>query len=210
MTCRSCGFENMKNAKTCARCGARLVWSGAKRKADFRPSRLRKGRMYRWRDRFDEFVQWCVLRFTARVPWYSVLNRMPPDNRFWTLVSIIPGAGQFFQGRVVRGAVLFIIWFVAALVLVLGHRDIVIIDENARRITQLWYIALLAPGVMASVHSYAAITAMRTQDFCRTRKEARLLSITVAAIVLFVYFFVAFSYSTEMLVLVTRAVYEEL
>lgn len=205
MTCRSCGFANMKNARVCARCGAKLVWEGTARKRDFRPS-LSRGWRVRWRNRLDDVLQKVVLRFTAIFPHYAVLRRMPPDNRIWTLASIVPGVGQLLQGRFVRGVVLLSMWFTALLILVLGHRNAVVTDRNAWRITQTWYLALLMPGVMVCIHSYAVTTAMRTQDFCRTRNEARLLAFTLATIVLSVYFIVAYMYNTEMLMQVRRAI----
>lgn len=117
-TCRSCGFENMRGAETCTRCGARLVWDGVASAADFHPPRATKRQKYllgmrRAMDRTlgrgtAESASAAAKRYSPIGAWRS----LPPDNRIAALLSFVPGLGHLYLGRTRQAAIFFVSWLV--------------------------------------------------------------------------------------------------
>ena len=175
MTCRSCGFENMKNSTVCARCGAKLVWDGPARKRDFRPRRAGSGLVRRMGIRFRRLWN----RLAETVPAIGLFRRIPRENARRARASVVPGLGLLMAGKTLRAAGAFAIWTLALATTVIGARRGV-------------FIATYGLGIMALVHSYAIVAALNPAEFCRTTKEARLIALLLATAVFVVYTVVAY------------------
>lgn len=176
MTCRSCGFENMKHATTCARCGARLVWDGARGKRHFQPPRSPHGPLGRRLSRLAEPVlsrgrrmRDALGRFVSS---FFTARRIPSDALLRAAVSVLPGAGQFLQRRWRRGAVILALWCAGFIAAYCTHPS---------------FISLAMPGALSLLHSYAIVDTMDPAAFCRTNGEFRLLAFLVAIIVMLAY-----------------------
>ncbi len=174
MSCRSCGFENMRNSRVCARCGAKLVWDGAVRKKDFLPERGNNAL-------FRRFYFRCRRLWTrvASAPPFGFMRRIPPENIRRGYASVIPGMGLWMAGQTVHAIGVLTVWALTIALTVLGVR---------RQI----YLATYGPGLAALIHAYAVIAAVRPVEFCRKRLEAILIAWLVSAIVFSVYMLVSY------------------
>lgn len=179
MTCRSCGFENMKRNTVCARCGAKLVWDGPVRKRDFTPKTGANGPISRF-FKHPAFIGGRLRRrLSGIVSTLGIFRRIPRENLRHGYASIVPGLGLFQAGRKKHAAAYMISWALVLLLTLLGTRMQV-------------PAAQFGPGVLALLHTFSIIAALHPADFCRTNGEARLVALAVAIAVLIVYAFATY------------------
>lgn len=190
MTCRSCGFENMKRSTVCARCGAKLVWDGPVRKQDFQPTGRTLGGGFR--RRFFDGVEpnswpvrvWRRAGSPSRIPgsWFAYLwrgvkwaaevqRRIPSERRRWGMVSVLPGLSQILAGRTVRGTCLFAGWLALVAAVWQLRPDRVTGMAGSRAGGAAGPFPVLAFCVLALLHSFAIIDVIRPGEFCRTNGE---------------------------------------
>lgn len=177
MKCRSCAFENMKNSVVCARCGAKLVWSGPARKKDFVPGRGGNGPLRRLKFRCG--LLWERFFGIDSSSSLAVLRRIPRDNMRRVAASVVPGAGQAMMGERMRAAGYFAGWATTvALTAALVWLEIP--------------YSVYGVGVAALLHAHAAVDAMRPAEFCRGGNETRLVAVLLFAGVFVLYAVVAY------------------
>lgn len=178
MKCRSCGFENMKNSESCARCGAKLVLFRPVRKKDFRPRRGNNGLLRRIK--FYCGRLWERLFGSDSLLPFDILRRIPRENMRRIFASIVPGIGHMIAKKGTRAAGVFAGWALAIALTVLfawlGRYNATIIGV----------------AIAAALHAGAVIEAMQPAEFCRTKKEVRLLALLATAGVFIVYAFIAY------------------
>lgn len=196
MTCRSCGFENMKRSITCARCGAKLVWDGPVRKRDFRPTRRTfAGGLRRWLDAgsgspsrlarlWHRTMSWggipaAIRRGVAWVAW--IPGRIPAERKRLGAASILPGLGHLLGGRTARGLCFFAAWAVLIVAGIHFHRDRIVLRlAGLVPISASGLFSALVPGLLAVLHCSAVMDVVRPGEFCRTDREVRVVALFVA------------------------------
>jgi hypothetical protein len=185
MTCRSCGFNNMKNASVCARCGAKLRWEGPVRRRDFVPGR--SGFLVRLNRWLDHAPAPPVRETRRRRGFRALVHAAPKRNILWWILSIAPGLGHIVQGRRVRGLAILGAWACLFALAVSAHPERIVI-VGAPIATTLRRMAFTAiPGIMALVHLSAFLGAIRTADFCDTAAGVWTVVAVTTAFVLALY-----------------------
>lgn len=116
MTCRSCGFENMRGSKTCFRCGAILVWEMPPLEArDALPPRAGRGGLFSrariLRRRLRETGPARSLTSWRRATG-EVIDGFSLTTGFWNGLkwSVIPGLWHCRVGQGKRGKWFLGVW----------------------------------------------------------------------------------------------------
>ncbi|MCC8190763.1 MAG: hypothetical protein LIP77_09035 [Planctomycetes bacterium] len=169
MSCPSCGFENLKSAASCGRCGAKLIWEGRFRKLDFQPPRAPRRLGAGWQRRIDS---WLTRLAGGRLSALAVFRRIPPDAWLRGLASAVPGLGIVLGGQVAVGLAFFGVWLVVFLLMLALYPGL---------------FFAIAPSLLALIHVGSVTRAMRPLEFCRTTWEYRVFALAVLAAVLVVY-----------------------
>jgi hypothetical protein len=177
MSCRSCGFENMKNSRVCARCGAKLVWDRPVLRKNFRPERGSNTLLGRLDFRRQRLWNRIVDVFSASP--LGFMRRIPRENIRRGFASVIPGLGLWMAGQTWHAAGVFAAWTLTLALTVAGIR-------------LQSMIAPYGPGIMSFIHAYAVIAAVRPVEFCRKKWEALLVAWFMSAVVFSIYTLVSY------------------
>lgn len=188
MRCRSCGFENMKTSKVCARCGARLVWEGAVDKKDFQPQLGGRKKESTWvpirvRVFFVE-ARGVFLRIWRAL---GVFGRVPKANRNAAMLSIIPGLGHAYLRQFRRGALFFGAWvfFLYIYWLLVQTR---INEEETTLLSIYHYLSFLIVSMPLYCCMRAILDVVRLADFCYDRTDVLVFHIGVSLAAFSVYY----------------------
>ncbi len=173
MQCPSCGFQNLPNLETCARCNSRLALDDV----SVQPYRAQdRGRLWRrWRHVYERDVQvgrrlrslWTRLKaginyepirqLGGGVPWWVRAG--------WVLASVLPGLGQRLSGRAQLGWYLLGGYALALLGLILF-------------LSPVWWLFL---AILVGIHAFAIVDCL----FYKVTYVSRLL-VGVTGVVAFI------------------------
>jgi hypothetical protein len=173
----------MRGIGVCARCGAKLQWSGPRGKKNFLPPRAGETNAFQrfWRT-LRPAMEHLGRRLAASRIFHSWHN-VPKPVLIATFLSIVPGLGHFYQKRILAGLGFAAAWTTLFCLLLTSYPW----SPSFGSLTFL--IHFLA----SSTHILSMVSASRPREFRCGRREVLALLLPLAAIVYATYFYLAYT-----------------
>jgi hypothetical protein len=179
----------MRGIGVCARCGAKLQWSGPRGKKNFLPPRAGETTVFQrfWRTLrrlidYPSAMEHLGRRLAAsRI--FHIWHKVPRTVLIATFLSLVPGLGHFYQKRILAGLGFAAAWTTLFCLLLTSYPWS----------PSFWPLTFLIPFLASSTHILSMVSASRPRDFRCGRREVLALLLPLAAIVYATYFYLAYT-----------------